>query len=160
MAKGIMTVHAGKWNFSRWQKKFINHLSQDNVKIAINQVYADMSEKYVPKKTGALANSVRVTKDYVRWGGASYGVPYAHYMYTGVVYAPNYPITRNGQIVGWWSPPGEGTKHPTDRSFVFNRSKHPLAQSHWDLAVYRNELNGFKWRVTHKLKEIARREGW
>ena len=166
MAKtGIVSVKAGKWDYSRWQRKFVGHFKQANVKKAIHQVYADMSEKYVPYDTGALTHSVRVTPNYVQWGK---GIPYAHYMYEGIVYGPNIPIFSNGQIIGYWSIPGR-PKSPSwttvhgewsQKRFVYNKSVHPLAQSHWDLAVYRNEMNGFKLRVTRELKKIANEEGW
>lgn len=161
MAKGIITVHVGEWKYSRWQKKFASHFNQPNVRIAIHQVYADMSKKYVPYKTGALRSSVRVTKNYIRWGGATKKVRYAHYMYEGVVYGPNIPIYEGKgdkrTFVGFRSPRGEGSKHPTGEHITYHT---PGTRDHWDKAVFENEMRGFKWRVTHELKKIAKEEGW
>lgn len=134
------------WNLSRWQKRFKAHLNQDNVRHAIHQVYLDMSEQYIPYRTGALTESGRVLKDGIHWGfegtssdgrtlKSTFKRPrYAIYPYRG--------IARNGHRM------------------IFNRTVHPLAQSHWDKAVLRNDGRAFKWRVTHELKQIARDEGW
>lgn len=131
----IVSFQVYKWDYSRWQKRFSSHFKQDNVKQAIAKVYLEMTEKYVPYKTGALTKSGRVLKDgTIRWGFDIKKPNYAIFPYEGV--------GRGGSIMH------------------YTRTVHPLARSHWDLAVYNLERNAFKWRVTHKLKEIAEEEGW
>ena len=94
-----------------------------------------MSEKYVPYDTGRLSASRRVNEKRIAWGGSWRGknrtVKYAKYQY-----------------------------YSDDSGWKRNRTVHPLARSRWDMAVFENEMNGFKWRVTHELKKIAKEEGW
>lgn len=131
----VVSFRVYKWEYSKWQKKFASHFTQDNVKQAIAKIYLDMTEKYVPYKTGALTQSGRVLKDgTIRWGFDAKKPNYAIYPYEGI---------------------GRGGK-----PMSYTRTVHPLARSHWDLAVYNLERPGFKWRVTRELKKIAKEEGW
>lgn len=85
-------------------------LNDPNIYLETNKIIADAIKPYVPKKTGALQQSVVITPKEISWG---VGLDdYAHYQYEGVVYEKNYPITKNGVIVGWFS---KGTKTPTTR---------------------------------------------
>lgn len=77
---------------------------------------------YVPFYTGKLANGVRYEPKCIE-----HVVPYAHYQYTGEVYGPNYPITRSGRVVGYYSPP---RKHPTGRALQYPHN--PMASKEWD----------------------------
>lgn len=164
--RDIMTKYSGfiwvdKSNISDYssaiQKKLSYLLDNPKVRQEIHQVYADMTEKYVPLDTGALRESVRVTPNAVSWR-----TRYAHYMHEGVVYGPNFPIkmhytsTGTQEIVGWWSPKGK-RKHPTDR---FLRYYTPGTQSHWTTAVrthYPDKL-AFPREVTRILKRYSRGE--
>jgi len=84
---------------------------------------------YVPMATGKLMSQVVITP-----GQIEHTVPYAHYQYTGEVYGPNYPITQNGTVVGFFSPEGQ-VKHPTGRKLNFRKDLHPLASREWDQAA-------------------------
>ena len=49
-----------------------------------------------------------------------YNTPYAHAIYEGFVFTPNIPIKdANGNITGWYSPPGK-KKKKTDRKMKFH----------------------------------------
>lgn len=84
-------------------------IDDDKVRRGCNQIIADMIKPYVPKDSGALAESVKVGPKTISWTK-----PYARYQYYGEVYGPNFPIVSGGQIVGWFSRAGE-KKVPTGR---------------------------------------------
>ena len=106
-------------------------LADDECGIQIHSLFKKMCSPYVPMDTGVLADKyVLVDKDKV-----VYKQPYAHYQYIGEVYGPNIPIFEDGVLVGFWSPPGKGTKHPTGRPIQYNKEKHPLASKEWDKAM-------------------------
>lgn len=130
----VIVCKVGRWNLSRWQKKFASHLKQENVQYAIREIYLQMTEKYVPYKTGALTKSGRVLKNGIYWGYNKKHPKYAIY--------PYYGITKG------------------DKPMSYNKRFHPLARSYWDEAVFENEMDGFKKRVTRRLKDIAREERW
>ena len=112
------------------------------VKLAMHNALAKEMNPYVPMQTGVLSQSIEITPDYVR-----YIQPYAHYQYTGIVYGPNYPITENGVITGWFSPPGKGSKHPTGEPIQYSTEMHPLATHHWDKAMLRDRGKEFKNQI-------------
>lgn len=60
--------------------------------------------------------------------GKGDGTSYAHYMYYGMVYGPNYPAERDseGKVTAWWSPPGQ-KKHPTGKELQYKHETNPLA---------------------------------
>ena len=136
MSDKIVTFEVTHWDLNEWQRRFAEHLQQQNVQIAVNQVYLDMTTKYVPFKTGALTWSGRVLKRPVRiqWGYDKKKPNYAIYPYLG--------ISRTG------------------KPMRFNKTVHPGARSHWDLAVKKYEMATFVKEVTYALKKIAREEGW
>lgn len=90
------------------------------------QSYQRRLTQYVPMQTGTLFNSADV-----RPWEIEYNQPYARYLYGGIVYGPNYPITEGGRIVGYFSQPGK-KKHSTGRAIQFNRDYHPKACAKWD----------------------------
>lgn len=136
MSDRIVTFEMGKWDFNEWQQRFANHFKQQNVLIAINQVYLDMTTKYVPFKTGALTWSGRVLRNPVRiqWGYDRKKPNYAIYPYLG--------IARNGNAMR------------------FNKTVHPFARARWDMAVKEHDMAAYTREVTYALKKIAREEGW
>ena len=82
---------------------------------------------YLPFDEGVLAGSANTATE-IGSGEVVYDTPYARYLYYGEVYGPNFPITENGEIVGYYSPP---EKFPTGEKLEFNTEKHPMAGSHW-----------------------------
>ena len=123
--------------------KFNEVINNEQFKLAVHNALAKWCDPYVPMDEGVLSQSIEIMPDYVH-----YTQPYAHYQYIGEVYGPNIPIIENGVIVGWFSPPGKGSKHPTGRQISYNVEKHPLATDHWDKAMMRDRGDEFK-------KEIA-----
>lgn len=84
-------------------------------------------DKYTPMRTGALIRSATLgTK--IGSGHIVYNSPYARYQYYGEIYGPNIPVYKDGELMGWFSPP---KKHPTGREITYSRDKHPNAQKLW-----------------------------
>ena len=74
-------------------------------------------EQFVPFQQGALRGSAGFP-DGVYGGVIEYNTPYAHLLYTGLVYGPNIPIRDSeGNITGWYSPP---KKHPTGKEIQYH----------------------------------------
>ncbi len=74
-------------------------------------------EPLVPMLNGQLRRSATFPEG-VYGGVLEYNTPYAHYQYVGEVYGPNIPRKDdNGNIIGWYSPPGK-KKHPTGRKMA------------------------------------------
>lgn len=74
-------------------------------------------EPLVPLMNGQLLRSATFPEG-VYGGVLEYNTPYAHYQYVGEVYGPNIPRKDdNGNIIGWYSPPGK-KKHPTGRKMA------------------------------------------
>lgn len=93
------------------QRELLNMLKDRNVLKQANTILKDYINAFVPKQSGKLRRSAIVTHQSISWGR---GLPYARYQYNGQIYGPNFPIIRNGRIVGWYSRPGS-IKHPTGR---------------------------------------------
>ena len=88
------------------------------------QVRADM-EPLVPFRQGNLRKAV-IYPDGLYGKYIDYVMPYARYMYYGKVMKPNFPITdKEGNIVGWWSPP---RKYLSDQDMVYHT---PGTQALW-----------------------------
>lgn len=84
-------------------------------------------DKYTPMRTGALIRSATLgTK--IGSGRIVYNSPYARYQYYGEIYGPNIPVYKDGELMGWYSPP---KKSPTGREITYSRDKHPNAQKLW-----------------------------
>lgn len=94
-------------------------------------------EPYVPKESGALAQTTVATSDYLEYTQKEY----AHYQYEGIVYGPNCPIRENGIIIGWYSPVAH--KHPTDRFLSHSNSLNPRATAHWDVVAMAEHSTDF-----------------
>lgn len=128
----------------------ITSLINDEVMTEIHNVFAKMCDPYVPMQEGVLSQSINVTPQYVE-----YRTPYAHYQYMGLVYGPNIPIYKDGQIVGWFSPPGQ-KKYPTGASIQYSKEQHPLATHHWDQAMMTDKGEAFIKQVQQILERRAR----
>ena len=84
---------------------------------------------WVPMDQGLLYQNVQIRpKEIIHLS------PYAHYMYEGIVYGPNIPISENGVITGFFSPRNR-PKSPTGRKLKFSRQQHPKACAKWDQAA-------------------------
>lgn len=84
-------------------------------------------EPYLPFRESILTESV-YTASKIGSGEITYDTPYAHYLYEGEIWGPNFPIVENGVITGYYSPP---EKKPTGRDLTYSTEVNPLAGSHW-----------------------------
>lgn len=82
---------------------------------------------YVPMQTGVLAKSA-LLNTVIGSGKIVYATPYARYLYYGEKYAPSYPITKDGELIGFFSPP---QKYPTGLPLQYSKTFHPLAGAYW-----------------------------
>ena len=145
---GRVTVNVN-WDYTNFQRRWKDILEDPRIKRSVGRLFAEMCEPYIPESSGALINSVKVTKNYVSWN-----TPYAHYQYTGMVYGPNFPITDgDGNIVGWYSRRGQ-KKKPTGARLEY---KKPLATDHWDKAMLARDGHEFKIRVNRLIREELKR---
>ena len=89
------------------------------VQKAIDNAVIRYMEPYWACDRGILKQNATAATD-IGSGIITYQGPYAHYMYYGVVYGPNYPKERDsdGNVVRWWSPPGQ-RKHPTGKKLHY-----------------------------------------
>ena len=97
----------------------------DNAVLAWNQMY-------LPMLTGDLAQAAyAATKP--GSGQVIYPGPYAHYVYIGEVYGPNFPIfdDDSGIPTRWYSIPGM-KKHPTGKEMNYTLDFNPLAGPYWN----------------------------
>lgn len=107
--------------------EIVGRILGDDTRLYANTRLHALCDPYTPMDSGMLSQNVEITPEYVQ-----YKSPYAHYQWEGKVYGPNIPITEDGQMVGFYSPP---LKKPTDRNLVYSKDKHPLATSHWERAM-------------------------
>ena len=82
---------------------------------------------YTPKETGNLINNVAMRPKEIE-----YVSPYAHYLYEGKVMGPNFPVTENGSVVGFFS--SEDKKRYTGKEIKFH-NKNQLSSKEWDKAA-------------------------
>lgn len=98
-----------------------------HVQKAVDAAVIEQCLPYLPFDEGVLAGSAN-TATKVGSGEVVYDTPYARYLYYGEVYGPNIPITENGIITGYWSPP---EKFPTGEKLKYSTEKNTQAGSHW-----------------------------
>lgn len=150
-----------KVNRTKLQKKLLSLVGNEKTLRGINQIIADMIEPYIPYKSGGLRQSVHVGPKTIAWTAI-----YARYQYFGEVYGPNFPIMSQGQIVGWYSNPGE-KKHPTGRElglpgywkgWTFGYTT-PGTGHHWVDKMLENDKQAMQLRITFYLKRRAKELG-
>lgn len=103
------------------------------VQKAIDKAVIDYMMPYWAYDSGTLARDAYTRSD-IGSGLITYapagkdGASYAHYMYYGVVYGPNYPveIDDSGNVLQWRSPAGQ-KKHPTGRAIKYKTDTNPQA---------------------------------
>lgn len=140
---------------TRRQEELLEKLNNNKTKKRINQIVADAVTPFVPYDTGKLRKNIIVGPVNITWTE-----PYARYQYYGEVYGPNFPITRNGQIVGWFSRPKPAKKHPTGRRIQYH---YPGTGSHWVERVMKKPpyyvKNKMQRDITNELKRIVKEMG-
>jgi len=135
----------------------------------INEIIGQAVNQFVPMDSGDLRESMRADEEGIHWGE---GLEYAHYQYEGIIYRPNKAVWRNGNIVGWISPAGAGSKYPTGeklgrnpgvlQGWVFGYTT-PSTIDHWDMWFIANQWNvgggGIKLDTNLKIyREVVRPE--
>ena len=134
------------------QNKLLALLNNSTVKRNVNKFIGDAITPYVPMETGRLRNSMYVGPTLISWGR---GLEYAHYQYEGEVYGPNFPITRFGTVVGWFSLPGV-KKVPMERQLQY---KTDGTRDHWT-DVYVGDLKReTNQKITRYLKQECKARG-
>lgn len=140
-------------NFSRKTLEYLNKVENDSAILEhINNIVGTHLNQYVPMQSGTLRGSMHADENGVHWT-----TPYAHYQYMGIVYEDNKPIFNRGNIVGWKSPPGKGTKRPSAPvrmlgvpgyllGWTFGYTT-PGTQHHWDEIYTTNS-----WRTGSNVK--------
>lgn len=99
----------------------------DRARIFLANEVARLSDPYVPMSAGAgahMKNQRQIAED---GRTIAYPGPYAHYQYVGKVYGPNIPITKNGNVTGFYS---RAPKHPTGGLLTYHGA--PLRGPEWD----------------------------
>ena len=93
--------------------------------------------QYVPYAEGMLYNTIRITgsKGHAE---ITHTVPYAHYMYEGVIYGPSVPIMQGGVPTGYFTP--VDIKHNTGRPITYSKLYSGKATRHWDEAAMATQL--------------------
>lgn len=97
------------------------------VQKAVDKAVIDYMMPYWAWDTGNLARSAYNATD-IGSGIVIYPGPYAHYMYYGEIYGPNFPteIDEDGNVLQWRSPAGQ-KKHPTGRFMKYKKDANPKA---------------------------------
>lgn len=93
--------------------------------------------QYVPYREGALYSSVSITGK-GNTAQITHTVPYAHYIYEGVVYGPSVPIMQGGAPTGYFSP--KTPKNNTGRALTYSTLYSGKATKHWDVAAQATQL--------------------
>lgn len=112
-----------------WNPNFAKAMNEDfhRAQYFVDSECIRYMDKYTPMRTGALIRSATLgTK--IGSGRIVYNSPYARYQYYGEIYGPNIPIYKDGELMGWRSPP---KKSPTGREITYSQDKHPNAQKLW-----------------------------
>ena len=149
------------------QKRLSKTIGEAKTNRVATELFLEMCTPYVPigsgrevdygrkdAEPGALRESGKATEKLVIWGE---GLPYAHYVYEGMVYGPNIPIvkfnymTAKSEVVGWFTPKGT-KKYPTGEPMHYYEWK---PERHWDEAMLRHERRNYNYRLTVKLRKIA-----
>ena len=94
----------------------------------IDQRVIDFSLPYVPASPDRTLEFSAQASTEIGSGQVIWNTPYAHYQYMGIVYGPNFPIIKDGMLMGFFSPP---KKCPTDRELTYDTSQNPMAGPRW-----------------------------
>lgn len=107
--------------------KLLEQVRGDKLGNFAAESWAKRVEQYVPMDSAG----VLYEKAEVRPWEIEYPGPYARYLYGGIVYAYNYPVTEGGKVVGYFSKRGR-KKHPTNKALKFQTGYHMKACAKWD----------------------------
>ena len=143
--------HVGNVLIKLDAKRINNNLKEAQIWLN-NQIIADC-KPLMPFRQGALSESVSFPQGEdggeIKWGNQF--VPYAHYMYAGIVYGPNIPKKdAQGNIIGWFSPKDK-PKHPTGRKLQYTTTFNNEAGSEWFERAKERHLHDWEKGVQEKV---------
>ena len=153
MALGDISIIIEDSGISTALQKKLSYLLDDwEVQEGVTKIVRDEMNKFVPRRTGNLAEHTEIYDDEIVWTE-----PYAHYQYMGFVYGPNFRIVDNEGNPGWRSPKGK-EKYPTGNVLQYHT---PGTGSFWDQKMMNNSnaRRIMNIRITNYLKRMAREKG-
>lgn len=138
--------------YSKRINQLLKMLNDSTVRRNVNQKIADAITPYVPMQSGKLRRSVYVGPQIISWGR---GLPYARYQFNGEKYEPSIPITRNGEVIGYFSR-SDVPKRPTGEMMGVTT---PGTMHHWTDA-YQGQLKAeINRQITNYLKRECKARG-
>ena len=105
--------------------------------------------QYVPYAEGMLYNSVKINAS-KKGATITHTVPYAHYLYEGVVYSPSVPIMHGGVVTGYFTPVDK--KNNTGRALTYSKLYSGKATRHWDEAAKPTQMPLLEQAVGNYIK--------
>ena len=129
------------------------HLSPDDIQMAyglekggwvqytLDKTIIDYCTPYVPASPDRILEFSAEPSSELGSGLIIWNTPYAHYMYMGEVYGPNFQVDVEGDgILEWRSPKGK-PKYPTGRQLTYDTSQNPMAGPRWFERMKADRLN-------------------
>ena len=131
----------------------IENLIDDKLMLQIQNLLAKMCDPYVPEGIddvahGHMKQTLDITPEYV-----AYVTEYAHYMYTGEIYGPNFLITQEDGTQVWRSPKEKGSKHPAGRPITYTK---PEATKEWEKTMMERKGDEFIAQVKELMLRRAK----
>jgi len=126
-------LYVGKLDFPHDKKDLLRKMnlqSGGKVQQVIDSSVIRYCIPYVPFESGDLAGSA-YRETVIGSGTVKYPGPYAHYMYYGEVYGPNFPIFIEGDAEPIWRSKKGQEKYPMGRKLTYRTEKNALAGSFW-----------------------------
>ena len=170
----MLKYTVSKTGYTAKQAEILRALKSKQAYETIGSILLKATTKYVPIEHGGLRDSGHVKGQLIVWDAE-----YAHYQYTGVVYASN-RLGWIGEELGWRSPPGKGTKYPTGRqlgqfrsAFIkprFGKGPHTPqlvyfgyseygVTSHWFDRMWHNDSRSVNSKITYELRQLVAKKG-
>lgn len=118
-------------------KELVSGLNDPALWLYAAQEWHRLYRPYVPYREGFLYNSV-VYGSGNGQATITHYMPYAHYMYEGVVYASSVPIVQGSAVTGYTSP--RVPKYNTGRALTYSTLYSGMATKHWDQAAKATKL--------------------
>ena len=123
------------------------------VQKAIDQSVIDFCQPYVPASPDRVLEGSAQLSTEIGSGLVIWNTPYAHYLYVGEVYGPNFLTDVEGDgILEWRSYKGR-PKYPTGRELTYDTSQNPLAGPRWFERMKADRLNDLLNVAQRAIKE-------
>ena len=109
------------------------------VQYTIDQTVIDFCTPYVPASPNRTLEFSAEASTELGSGMVIWNTPYAHYLYNGEVYGPNFQVMIKG-VMEWRSYAGR-PKQPTGRELTYDRSQNTLAGPYWFERMKADRMN-------------------